>query len=385
MGKKKDQHSSFITRGRMDITMIFVVMFLMVFGIIMIYSSSYYYALEKFQNPSHFVVRQSIWVLIGTIIMLVTSKINFRFIMKFVGAYYLGTLMLLVLVLFMAPVNNSRRWISLGPLGQLQPSEVTKVVLILVLAWFLAGFKDHLGKFRVYMLLLVIIGIPVVLVGLENLSTAIVLVGIVGGILFVIYPSIIKLVLLASVPVVGGFYWLLNYADYRGGRIAVWLDGPFSDPTGVGYQTIQSLYAIGSGGFFGVGLGKSIQKIDFIPEAHNDIIFSIICEELGMFGAFSIIMLFVILLWRMVEVVKGSKNVEGMLLTVGVLMHIGIQVFINIGVVTNAIPATGIPLPLISYGGSSLIFLMFEIGLVLNVSRHNDIDMRLRALKDQVD
>lgn len=175
------------------------------------------------------------------------------------------------------------------------------------------------------------------------------------------------------VPPVGiGLWLLLTQFGYRSDRFDVWLNGPFSDPTGDGFQTIQSLYAIGSGGLFGKGLGKSIQKIEFIPEAHNDIIFSIICEELGLFGAFSILMLFGIMLWRLIDLIRQTSDLESMLVVVGVMTHIGIQVFINIGVVTNSIPATGIPLPFVSYGGSALVFLLVEMGVVLNIARQTN-------------
>ncbi len=154
------------------------------------------------------------------------------------------------------------------------------------------------------------------------------------------------------------------------GRFEIFINGPWSDPQGAGYQTIQSLYAIGSGGLFGKGLGYSMQKNGFIPEAHNDIIFSIICEELGLFGAIALILLFMLLIWRCMVIASKAKNIQGLLLVTGVMVQIAIQVIINIAVVTNSMPNTGMPLPFISYGGSSLLFLMIEMGVVLNVSRH---------------
>ena len=367
----EDQSQKLLTRGRTDITLLFVVIFLMVFGIIMVYSSSYHFSLETFGTNSYFFIRQVIWVAVGTVIMLVVSRFNHKLLVRFSMLIYLIVIGLLIFVLLQAElINGSRRWITIIPGVQFQPSELAKVSLILVYAYLLNGFKDHLNKFRVFLPILAIGFLPIILVGLENLSTAIVLTAIAGGMLFIIYPNVFKLMGMVVPPMVIAGYFFITRFGYRSQRIQVWRDGPFSDPTGLGFQTIQSLYAIGSGGLFGVGLGKSIQKIDFIPEAHNDIIFSIICEELGLFGAFSVLMLFGILIWRLFDLIRLTKDTESILILIGVMTHITIQLFINVGVVTGTIPATGIPLPFVSYGGSSLIFLLVEMGMVLNVARH---------------
>lgn len=378
--KDTGRREKFIQMGRTDVSLVFVVMFLMVFGIIMIYSSSYYHSLETFGSNTYFFIRQVVWVLVGTSTMFVVSRLNHKWLLKFSGYFYLIVVVLLILVLLQPEdINGSKRWLKVFGAFQFQPSELAKVGMILLYSAMLAGFEKYLKHFKVIIPILLIGAVPIALVGSENLSTAIVLIAILGGMLFAIYPYIIRLALMVGPILVGMGYFFFTNVGYRSSRVQIWLEGPFTDPLGKGYQTIQSLYAIGSGGFFGVGLGKSIQKIDFIPEAHNDIIFSIICEELGIFGAFSVLMLFGILLWRLFEILRQSADMESILIVVGVMVHIGIQVFINIGVVTNAIPATGIPLPFVSYGGSSLIFLLIEIGVVLSIARNNTIRLESRA------
>jgi len=372
MAEKPKKRMKLFTAGRTDVTLLFVVMFLMVFGIIMVYSSSYYHSLETFGTNSYFFVRQTAWVVVGTLVMYIVSRINHQIFLKWSGLVYIVVIGLLSVVLIVgSDINGSKRWLDLGPVG-FQPSELAKIGLIFVMASLLVGFYKHLDKFRVFIPIVLLAFVPIILVAMENLSTAIVLIAILGGMLFVIHPQIWKVILIFLPPVLIGGYLFITQFAYRSSRFTIWLEGPFSDPTGDGFQTIQSLYAIGSGGVFGVGLGKSIQKIEFIPEAHNDIIFSIICEELGLFGAFSVLMLFGILLWRLVDIMRQSKEMTSILIVVGVLMHIGIQLIINIGVVTNAIPATGIPLPFVSYGGSSLVFLLIEVGVVLNIARQTN-------------
>lgn len=366
---KKKLH--IFSAGRSDVTLMFVVLFLMAFGIIMIYSSSYYFAYEKFGTHGHFFYRQLMWVVVGSLVMYLVSRINYRFIVKFSGLLYVVTLGLLIAVLLMPPVNNSYRWIIVGPVN-FQPSEIAKIAVIMTLAVLMEGFAKHIDKIKVLIVLMLVAVVPVGLIAVANLSTAIVVTVITAGMVFVVYRNIPKLVLLLSPIIAIVVVLFMNMEGYRSDRIDIWLNGPFSDPLGKGFQTIQSLYAIGAGGFFGVGLGKSIQKIDFIPEAHNDIIFSIICEELGLFGAFAVLLLFALLLWRLLDIIRGCKDVMPILIVVGVMIHISVQVMINIGVVTNTIPATGIPLPFISYGGSSLMFLLVEVGLVLNIARENN-------------
>ena len=272
-------------------------------------------------------------------------------------------MLLLVLVSGVAS-HGQRRWIAIGPI-QFQPSEMAKAILIVFLAHLathrLKQLKTAMGVIKCFLWTLPMI----VLVTISNLSTGIILLGITFIILFVASNQykIFFGVVAAGISMMVVF---LNLAAYRMDRIEAWLNVETSE---YAYQTRQALYAIGSGGVFGKGLGRSIQKLSYVPEAHNDMIFSIICEELGLFGAIAIILLFILLLWRCMIIANNAPDLFGALIVVGVMAQIGLQVIINIGVVTNTIPNTGIPLPFISYGGTSVIFLLCEIGLVLSVSR----------------
>lgn len=372
MPDRQNQRMKIFTPGRTDVTLFFVVIFLMVFGIIMIYSSSYHESLTLYGTNAFYFIRQSLWVSMGTVVMYGVSRINHKIFLRLSGLLYIGVVGALAAVLMFGEViNGSRRWLYVAGM-KFQPSEMAKLGLILVLATLLVGFKDHLDKLKVIVPVVVVGALPIVLVGPANMSTALIMMGIMGAMLLVIYPNLLKLALITLPPISLGIWLMLTKFSYRMDRLSAWLQDPFLDPTDSGYQTIQSLYAIGSGGLFGKGLGKSIQKIDFIPEAHNDIIFSIICEELGLFGAFSILLLFAILLWRLFDLIRQTADEESVLVVVGVMAHIGLQVFVNIGVVTNAIPATGIPLPFVSYGGSSLLFLLVEMGIVLNIARQTN-------------
>ena len=260
--------------------------------------------------------------------------------------------------------HGQRRWIAIGPI-QFQPSEMAKAVLIVFLAHLTSNCVRQLKNWRGVVKCFMIALPMIILVTVSNLSTGIILLGITFIIIFVASNQykIFFGVVGAGVALMVLF---LNIAAYRMDRIEAWLNVETSE---YAYQTRQALYAIGSGGVFGKGLGRSIQKLSYVPEAHNDMIFSIICEELGLFGAIAIILLFILLLWRCMIIANNAPDLYGALIVIGVMAQIGLQVIINIGVVTNTIPNTGIPLPFISYGGTSVIFLLCEIGLVLSVSR----------------
>ena len=250
-----------------------------------------------------------------------------------------------------------------------QPSEVAKISVILFLALYICTHKDCLKDLRGFFRCLGILSVPVGLIAISNFSTAIVVMAIGCTMLFVASPKIWYFVA-AAVPVslAGVFAVALPSVRYRLSRIQIWLD-PFSDPTVKGYQIIQSLYAVASGGLFGLGLGQSRQKT-FIPEAYNDIIFAIICEELGMVGAALVIVLFALLIWRGIKIALNSQDMFGCLVASGITALIAFQSIINIAVVTNTIPNTGQPLPFISYGGTSLVFTMGMMGILLNISRY---------------
>lgn len=351
-----------------DKTLVFV--FLLIgFGLVMVYSTSSYKAGMMFGNPAYWFLRQTVWAVIGSGVMLMLSRFDYRKMEKkprLLLLLYIAMSFLLLLTLVLGSVTKgSKRWLSLGPFS-FQPSELSKLVLILFFAWVLSR-KERLGRklkgtFFFLLISLVIIG-PV---AVENASTSIILLAIVGVMIFAAcpwYKRFFGMLFLGA----GMIAVIIGSRAYRMERFVIWLD-PEHHPKGL--QTIQGLYAIGSGGLFGKGLGKSMQKMGFLPEPQNDMIFSIICEELGLAGAFFVLGLFVLLLFQFLKIVLQCEDLFGFLIVVGVMAHLGVQLFINIAVVTNTIPNTGIPLPFISYGGSSLFFLLAEIGFVLSVAKH---------------
>ncbi|WP_304943247.1 FtsW/RodA/SpoVE family cell cycle protein [Vallitalea guaymasensis] len=360
-------------KNQTDFTLVAIVVILIVFGIIMIYSSSYYYSIDMYNDSTHYLKKQIVWGVLGIVVMMIVSRIDFHIFNRFALLIYIMSLGFLVLVLLVGKeIKGAKRWLIIGPVN-FQPSEFAKLMIIIVIAYVASKMVSHLDKYRLMMFILFIIGIPTALVGATNMSTAIVVFAIGVAILFVAVPKVYKLMLITALPGAAGAVLGIILAGYRADRVKIWLEGPWTDPLGKGYQTIQSLYAIGTGGLFGTGLGQSMQKRGFIPEAHNDIIFSIVCEELGLFGALALIILFILLIWRCMVIASNCSDLNSLLIVVGVMAQIGLQVIINIAVVTNSIPATGMPLPFISYGGSSLLFLMVEIGMVLGIARRSKI------------
>jgi Bacterial cell division membrane protein len=357
--------------GSFDFTLLFVIILLILFGIVMVFSSSYYYALTnvKFNNNMYyFVERQAMWSIIGLVAMAFFINFPYKYIKNFTLVAYIITICCLIIVLFVgAEINGSRRWLGVGSFG-FQPSEVAKIVVILHLANFISSNKGVLGTLKGFAKCAVILGIPVVLVGVANLSTAIVIAGIGVGVMFVASPKVWYFIV-AAIPAFGlGLVAVsLPQFSYRFDRIKYWRD-PFLDPTGKGFQIIQSLYAVASGGFFGLGLGQSRQKT-YVPEPYNDIIFAIICEELGMFGAIVVIGLFMTLIWRGIKIAMNAQDMFACLTATGIVALIGIQVIINISVATNTMPNTGMALPFISYGGSALVFTLSAMGILLNISK----------------
>ncbi len=303
----------------------------------------------------------------GIVLMIVVSNIDYRFFKNTEYAtmcvYAASNFLLLLTLLVATATKGSKRWLEIGPL-RLQPSEIAKVAIILFMAHYIYRYTRQLENFKGTMITALWALPTIIMVGIENMSTAIIIFAIVGIMIFVASPRYKQFIILGVLGVTGMAAFLL--AGYRQERIQVWMDPEHHEK---GMQTMQALYAIGSGGLFGKGLGQSMQKMGFIPESHNDMIFSIVCEELGLFGSIGIIFVFLLLLWRFLIIAINAPDLYGSLIVIGVIAHIGIQVFINIGVVTNTIPPTGIPLPFISYGGTSLVFLLIEVGLVLSVSR----------------
>lgn len=333
-------------------------------GLVILYSTSAYNGEVKFQDSFYYLKKQAFATLLGIAGMFMVARMDYH-IWKHVAVLgYFTAILLSVAVLFIGDeYNGSKRWLSLGPFS-FQPSEFAKVAVILFLAHVITKNVEKIGKMRTMLKIIVMILPVVALVGASNLSTAIIILGIAVILIFAASPRYGQFVIMAALG--AGFMAIfLAMESYRLERLAIWQNPEKYEK---GYQTLQGLYAIGSGGLFGKGLGKSIQKLGFVPEAQNDMIFSIICEELGYVGACVILFLFLILIWRFFVIATHAVDLFGALIAAGTMGHMMIQVILNIAVVTNTIPNTGITLPFISYGGTSAVFLLIEMGLVLSVS-----------------
>ena len=347
-----------------DRVLILVLAIIIVTGLVILYSTSAYNGEIKFQDTFYYLKKQVFATLLGIMGMWCIANIDYHIWKKWAVPGYLLSILLGVLVmLFGEEYNGSKRWLSFGPFS-FQPSEFAKVAVILFLTYIILRNAEKMWKFSTVCKIVISV-LPIVgLVGASNLSTAVIILGIAVILVFVASPKY------------GQFAWVvclgcafmgifLAMESYRLERLQIW---QHPEKYEKGYQTLQGLYAIGSGGLFGRGLGSSIQKLGFVPEAQNDMIFSIICEEMGLIGAVFVMLLFFILIWRFFIIASHAPDLEGALIASGAMAHMMIQVILNIAVVTNTIPNTGITLPFISYGGTSVMFLLFEMGLVLNVS-----------------
>ncbi len=355
-----------------DYMLLFMTIAIALFGILMIYSASSYTAsTSRFGNPYRFVSQQMKGLIIGVAGMLFVSNFDYRelYLGKINWVYLFYGLCLAMQVAVLIPGigiehNGARRWLKLGV--EFQPSEFTKIGVILFVAYAVYRSRRTLDQFGGFLKLMVYIAPAIVLIAAENLSTAIIVTVIAVGMCFVaskkkqyfILCGIAAFGLAAAYAMIGG--------GFRAGRITSWLD--IENSPG-GFQILQGLYAIASGGITGSGLGESMQKLGYIPEAYNDMIFAVICEELGIVGAVMVMAAFLVLLWRIVMISCNAPDIFGSMLCAGSMIHIAIQVLFNIAVVTNTIPSTGVPLPLISYGGTACAIMMLELGLVLGVSR----------------
>ena len=354
-----------------DYTMLFIIIFLVAFGLVMLYSTSYYNAQSKLGDSAYYLKKQLTASLLGFAGLFVMAKSDYHYWLKLSKLIYVVALALCLAVIFKGTnLNGSTRWLKIGPLS-FQPSEMAKFAVILFLAEVLSKMPKKIAKLTTVFAVLVYVMPLLIIVASSNLSTAIIIFGIVVCMLFVASPKYLQFFLMAGIVAVFGSAYII-FVGYRAERFAIWLHPEKYEK---GYQTLQGLYAIGSGGLFGKGLGESMQKLGFLPEAQNDMIFSIICEELGLFGAICVILLFLLLLWRFLVVANNAKDMEGALIVVGIMSHIAIQVILNIAVVTNSIPNTGVTLPFISYGGTSAAILLTEMGLALSVSRYIKLEM----------
>lgn len=384
-GERTKKHS----KHGPDIIFLSTLLLILCFGVVMVFSASYYVAMTSHGDRFHFVKRQVQFGVIGLVVMfLVTYVMDYNFFKRriIVLLSYFGSLSLVIAVLVMGvEKKGAQRWIEIAGIT-FQPSELVKVAVIITLSAFIVNNQDKMHKVRYIVTSWAIVLIPTGLIAMENLSSAIV-VGFVGAVIIFVSSKVtvyFPVLGAGGIAFAGYVYNLAMTTDpsedlgvrelggilkqYRLNRLRIWRN-PWLDPQDKGYQAIQSLYAVGSGGLFGLGLGMGVQKLGFIPEPHNDIIFAVIAEELGLIGAAGIIIAFTILVVRGLIIGIQARDMFGMLVATGLSCMIGIQVLINVAVNTNTIPTTGMQLPFISYGGTALVVALASMGIILNISR----------------
>ena len=380
--KNKDKTSN----PHMDYNLLIVCIFTILIGYVLLYSASSYSATSTHDDSLFFIKRQMFATAIGIVGLVVVMKLGYKFFEKFADwIYYLS---LASIVLVRTPLglelNGARRWVDLGFI-QFQPAELVKISVIIVTASMISKCKNKSLENPVVALKIfarTAVAAIMLYVLTSNMSSAII-VGLIGTLMIVIAGPGRKFykyffIALGGIAGLAGIIMLIKGSGFRIARIMTWLNPEQYSDEG-GYQIMQGLYAIGSGGYFGKGIGNSAQKLGTLPESTNDMIFSIICEEMGLFGAVCVIALFIFMIFRMKSIVTNTprSDVFGSMLVIGVMLHISIQVLLNIAVVTNSMPNTGVSLPFISYGGTSLAFLITEMGLVFSVSKTNAMRQRI--------
>lgn len=375
--KKDTPRFSFLAKGKMDTLFVVVLVILLTIGLVMLFSASYVYAYNKFGDSFKFIKQQLLFAITGLGLMFVASKIDYHVYKKAAWPLYIGIVILLGVMLLLPPMISGvdyKRWLVIGPIN-FQPSEIAKFAITLLFAYLMEKYHKKMQTFVFgYVFFLILLGVVCVLVVAEpHLSATVLIFGI--GIIMMFVGGIKKKYLFISGGLVGGvgaIAILSGLVGYWADRFEYWFN-PWADAQGKGFQTIQSLLAIGSGGLLGRGLGQSRQKYLWVPEPHNDFIFSIVCEELGFIGAMLIVVLFALLVWRGLTIAMHAKDKFGGLLALGLTAQVGLQALLNILVVTNTIPNTGISLPFFSYGGTSMWILLVQMGIVLSVSRSSRI------------
>ncbi len=370
MAKSKKSFSSFLN-SPMDFPLLVVILLLLTIGLIMVLSASSPSALSESGDSYKYFSKQLLFAILGIVAMIAISKIDYRFYKKFCKYSWILAFLLLIAVLVMGKnVNGAKRWISLNETLSFQPSELVKILMIIFYAGVLTVNRDKLGEYKKGFLYHLALLAPIILLLMlqPHFSASIVIVGICSIMMIVAGCKFKHFVITAGSIGAPAIMGLIMFSPYRLQRVVTFLD-PWKDKAGDGWQVIQSLYAIGSGGLFGAGLGESKQKYLYIPEPHNDFIFSILGEELGFIGCAIVIILFAIFIWRGVLIAMKAPDMFGSLLAIGITALVAIQVVINIAVVTSSMPVTGMPLPFFSYGGTALFVLLCEMGILLNISR----------------
>ncbi|WP_130864322.1 putative lipid II flippase FtsW [Bacilliculturomica massiliensis] len=359
-----------------DFLLTFIVMGLVVFGIIMVFSASYYVSISQKGTPYYWLRQDIMWAVLGTCAFIFCSLFDYKWYKKLAAPAMAVSVVLLILVLIPGISKSAKgaaRWIPLGPVT-IMPGEIAKVACIMFVAWYLSRRPDVIKSFKDGVLPMVgLLGLICGLIMMQpNLSTAITIAGIIVGIMFMAGLNWFYLggVGAVGVAAVLAMIYVVPGGDYRLARMMSFRD-PFADPLGTGWQVVQSLLALGSGGLFGVGLGKSIQKTLYLPEPQNDFIFAIIGEELGFIGCLILMAVYLVLIWRCCHIAFNAPDLFSMLLASGISVMVGVQVVLNIAVVTSSMPPTGIILPLVSYGGNALLLMMASMGVMINISRHS--------------
>lgn len=389
--KRKKSHKS-----TPDYVLIGLIILIVAFGILMVYSASYYYAMSKGWSATHFARKQLFFGVVGIGAMLfITRYFDYHICTNrnLVTGFYIISVIAAISVRFIGvEANGAKRWIAIGPI-QIQPSEFVKLAVVLMVTSYIIRNRKRMNQVKVNVIAWLIVVIPAGIVTTlgSNLSSGIVILGIGAVIIFCASPKIWYY----FAPIVAGLVLVFAVRQlaintpqgqdttipivkqilpaYRIDRIRAWTN-PFSDPSGDGYQTIQALYAVGSGGLFGRGLSQGVQKLGFMPEPYNDIIFAVICEELGLVGALILMIVYGIVVMRGMAIAMRAPDYSGSFIAIGITSMIGIQAIINVAVNTNTIPTTGMQLPLISYGGTALLVLLATLGILLNISKYSSVE-----------
>ena len=370
--EKKREKILLDERGLLDVPFLALTVLLVIIGVVMMFSASYARAYAEKNNASYFFARQAIFAVFGIGMMLFVSKVNYQI---WRGASFIVLAVSLVFLMLVPIIGTeeggAKRWIWIG-FTSFQPSELTKLAIVMSFASLMSTYREKMQTFRYGVLPFVAILLVVcALLALERHFSGILIILAIGASMMFLGGTQLRWFAVGGVAVAVFAVVYLTTMGYASDRVTAWRD-PMSDPSDTGYQILQSLYAIGSGGLMGLGFGKSRQKYLYLPEEHNDYIFPIVCEELGFVGALVIILLFILLIVRGYWIAMHARDRFGALMAAGLTTHMALQTFLNIGVVTNFLPATGISLPFFSYGGTALLLQLFEMGLILAVSRQND-------------
>lgn len=365
------------SHGKIDLTFLILVLIILTIGLIMLFSASYVDAMYRENDSFFYIKKQLIFAVVGIIAMLfIGYVVDYHILHRFALPILIVTEILLVVVYFCPPVNGVHRWIPLPVVGTIQPSEIAKFAVIAMFAHIISLNFKKMDSFKGGVLpFLPIILTVVPLVLFERHLSGGILIALICAVMMLVGGTKVRWFGLAGAGAVSAAVaaYFLGLLDSVWSRIEVFID-PFVDAQGAGFQNIQALYAICSGGLMGLGLGNSRQKYLYIPEPQNDFIFAIVCEELGFVGAAIILILFALLVWRGFVIASKAKDKFGTMLVIGIVAQVGLQTILNVAVVTKSVPNTGIPLPFFSYGGSALLILLAEMGVVLNVSRHSNME-----------